>query len=362
MAGTDLFAEANRQLIICNACRYCEGLCPVFRAIETRRTFGKSDVFYLANLCHDCRACYYACMFTPPHEFGVNIPQILADARIESYKEWSWPRFFGRAFKQPSIAQFLSAASVLLVATLAVVLIGPDRLFVAHLGRGAFYAIVPYLAMDVPAIMIALFAVAVWTLGCMSAWNGMKNGAQNQITGGSLAAAISAVFGLKHLQGGGPGCTYPDERPSSWRRIYHSLVFWGFLLDFASTTLAYVYQEFLHELPPYPVLSAPVVFGGVGGIMLLIGATGLISLKLKSDQAPMSSLAYGMDYAFLVLLALTALTGILTLAFRATAALGTLLLFHLGTVAALFITAPYGKIVHAFYRTVSLIRYYAERG
>ena len=67
MVDTDLFAEANRQLVICNACRYCEGLCPVFRAIETRRDFGKGDVFYLANLCHDCRACYSACMFTPPH-------------------------------------------------------------------------------------------------------------------------------------------------------------------------------------------------------------------------------------------------------------------------------------------------------
>ena len=42
MADTDLFAEANRQLVICNACRYCEGLCPVFRAIETRRDFGKA--------------------------------------------------------------------------------------------------------------------------------------------------------------------------------------------------------------------------------------------------------------------------------------------------------------------------------
>ncbi len=33
MPVVDIFEEANRQLIICNACRYCEGYCPVFRAI-----------------------------------------------------------------------------------------------------------------------------------------------------------------------------------------------------------------------------------------------------------------------------------------------------------------------------------------
>ena len=27
--------------MICNACRYCEGFCPVFRAIETRRDFAQ---------------------------------------------------------------------------------------------------------------------------------------------------------------------------------------------------------------------------------------------------------------------------------------------------------------------------------
>ena len=91
MPEVNLFEEANRQLIICNACRYCEGYCPVFRAIEMRRDFSQGDVFYLSNLCHDCRACYYACMFTPPHEFAINIPKILAEARIETYQRWGWP-------------------------------------------------------------------------------------------------------------------------------------------------------------------------------------------------------------------------------------------------------------------------------
>jgi citrate/tricarballylate utilization protein len=360
MADTDLFAEANRQLVICNACRYCEGLCPVFRAIETRRDFGKGDVFYLANLCHDCRACYYACMFTPPHEFAINIPKILSDARIKSYQEWSWPSLFARAFKESRIALFLGTLISLVVVIVAVVLLGPSRLFAPHAGPGAFYAVIPYLAMVVPAITIVLFGIAIGMRGGIRSWYEM-NGGPRSVSSTAFIRATGAALGLRYLQGGGPGCTYPDERPSSGRRIYHSLIVWGFLLDFASTTLAYVYQDFLHELPPYPVLSSPVVLGSLGGILLLIGAAGLIWFKWKSDRAPSEDRAYAMDYAFLILLGLTALSGMLTLMFRTTMALGTFLVLHLAAIAALFVTAPYGKFVHALYRSLALVRYYVER-
>src|SRR5579872_6277562 len=115
MADTDLFAEANRQLVICNACRYCEGLCPVFRAIETRRDFGKGDVFYLANLCHDCRACYYACMYSPPHEFQINIPRLMTDIRLTSYEQLSWPGLLARAYSSRWVGMGLVGFAALLV-------------------------------------------------------------------------------------------------------------------------------------------------------------------------------------------------------------------------------------------------------
>ena len=145
------------------------------------------------------------------------------------------------------------------------------------------------------------------------------------------------------------------------RRLFHSLVFWGFTCDFISTTLAFVYQDWLHELPPYALGSAPVIFGAVGGIALLLGCAGLIRLKMRSDREPMGKSGYGLDYDFLVLLLLTALTGLLTLMLRSTAALGSLLALHLAIVAALFITAPYGKFVHAIYRFLALVKFYAEQ-
>ena len=71
-------AEADRLMTVCNSCRYCEGLCAVFPAMEMRRAFPDGDLNYLANLCHGCGACYYDCQFAPPHEFNVNVPKTLA--------------------------------------------------------------------------------------------------------------------------------------------------------------------------------------------------------------------------------------------------------------------------------------------
>jgi citrate/tricarballylate utilization protein len=41
--------------------------------------------------------------------------------------------------------------------------------------------------------------------------------------------------------------------------------------------------------------------------------------------------------------------------------MGSLLVLHLAMIAALFITAPYGKFIHFLYRSLALVRYYAEQ-
>ena len=92
MPERDLLDDADRQLRICNACRYCEGYCAVFPAMERRRSFADADLIYLANLCFECRACYYACPYTAPHEFDVNVPKVLAKLRLQTYRRYTWPR------------------------------------------------------------------------------------------------------------------------------------------------------------------------------------------------------------------------------------------------------------------------------
>src|ERR687896_2766577 len=99
MPHADLFRRGEHVLTVCNACRYCEQYCPVFPAMENRLVFPKGDLTYLANLCHNCGECLYACQYAPPHEFGINVPRTLAEIRLRSYEEYCWPAFFGRWFR-----------------------------------------------------------------------------------------------------------------------------------------------------------------------------------------------------------------------------------------------------------------------
>ena len=41
--------EGQEMMRICNSCRYCEGYCAVWPAMEYRRSFPSSDLIYLAN-------------------------------------------------------------------------------------------------------------------------------------------------------------------------------------------------------------------------------------------------------------------------------------------------------------------------
>jgi len=77
-------AEARRQIGICNACRYCEGYCDMFPAVFRERVVADGDLTQLANLCHNCRACYHSCQYTAPHEFDLNLPRVLAELRAET--------------------------------------------------------------------------------------------------------------------------------------------------------------------------------------------------------------------------------------------------------------------------------------
>jgi citrate/tricarballylate utilization protein len=357
MLSRELVEEASRQLTICNACRYCEGYCPVFQAIELKRDFVNGDVVFMAHLCHDCRACYYACMYSPPHEFAINVPQVLSQIRVESYQDWSWPSWLGRSFTDRRVGNAVSAIAVGIVIILSLVLIGPSRLFTAHRGPGAFYAVIPFFAMVVPAFALVFYGIAIWIAGGARFWREAGSVLGNGKGLRALATAAGDALRLKGLKGGGPGCYYPGAKPSFGRRLYHSLVFYGFMSALASTILAAFYQDVLHRLPPYSLTSAPVIFGSLGGVAMIVGICGLIFIKWKSDPKPAGTDAPKLDYSFLIILGLSSLSGMLTLALRSTSAMGSALVIHLALIAALFVTAPYGKFVHALYRSLALIMY-----
>jgi len=353
----ELLEEAERQMVVCNACRYCEGFCAVFPAMERRRSFSGGDLTYLANLCFDCRACFYACQYAPPHEFAINVPKLFAELRADTYRDYSWPRLLSGLYRRGGLAAgLISALGAAAVLFLVFLLRGPGVLFSADVREEAFYRVVPYLAMVLPALAMTLYGLAVLLGGTVRFWRDTHGSLGELFDPRAFLRATEDAFSLRYLAGGGAGCNYPDAAFSHARRWLHHLVFYGFLLDLASTTVAAIYDHVLGWTAPYPLLSWPVVLGTIGGVMLLAGTGGLLYLKWRSDEEPAEGRMAAMDVAFLMLLLLTSLTGLLLLALRDTPAMGTLLGIHLGVVAALFITLPYGKFAHLFYRYAALIR------
>lgn len=348
-----LFQVGRHTARICNACRYCEGLCPVFPAIERRLDFSETELRYLANLCHDCGACLDACQYAPPHPFGVDVPRALAAIRRASYRRYAWPAAAGALFARSGLALLLGAAAApLLFAAFLGLLTGADVFFAPHGdAAGGFYRIMPHNAMVIlfgAVGMIASFALAVGLWRC---WRDLAAMPASGTAAGAAWPALREALTLRHLGHDG------DSVGPNWRRRWHHCTFYGFLLCFAATSVAAFYHNVPGWQAPYPLLSMPALLGTIGGIGLLVGPVGLLWLKLRRPAERHDQAQLGMDIVLLVLLFETSLSGLLLRALGATAAMGPLLGVHLGAVAGLFLLLPYGKFVHGLYHFLALLRY-----
>lgn len=359
MRSLEIEQQARRFVEICNACRYCEGYCAVFPAIELRRQFTSGDLSYLANLCHDCRGCYYSCQYAPPHEFALNLPQVFAELRLDTYERYAWPRPLAGLFRRNGIA--VSILTILSIAFFLWLAKPAPLPAVASSGPGAFYAVVPEGAMVAITGIAFLFAFFSMAMGLVNFWRDTAANPAPTPDAPSFFAALADVLTLRNLGGDGYGCNNEDESFSQSRRYFHHALFYGFLLCFASTCAAAVYEHLLGRLSPYPFLSAPVLLGVAGGISMLIGTAGLLRIKLSADPAPAAKALLDIDYSFLVLLFIAAATGLILLALRDTAAMSPLLAVHLGVIVSLFLILPYCKFVHGIYRAAALLRSASER-
>ncbi len=357
-----LIREAERQLVICNACRYCEGYCAVFPALERRIEVTGADTLYLAHLCHDCRACHYACPFTDEHEFALNIPRALSDVRRASYSRHSpgdLVRRLSGSWRSSPVAITLAALVVLLALVSATT--GLPGLALAHLGPGAFYEVVPWLLMMVPGTALAVYVLAALAVGAFRFARATGGTPRQFADRSALTTAGWEALTLRWLKGGDEGCHYPGYRTSSMRSTLHMLVAGGFLAAFAATVIAAVYQDVFGILPPYDYLSLPVVLGSAGGVAMVAGSAGLLVLKARVDRALTTQELVEFDVAFLVTIGLSALTGMLLLVLRSGPEMPGLLVIHLAVLATLYVTAPYGKFAHFVYRYVALVRNQLEQ-
>jgi citrate/tricarballylate utilization protein len=351
-----LVQEAGRQLQICNACRYCEGLCAVFPALERRTVLSQGDISQLANLCHDCRACYDACMYDPPHEFAIDVPKALSAVRVADYQRYVWPPRVPRAFSglMGVLLGGLLASVIVLVA--AVANVGWDGLVRSHDTAASPYQLIPYWALLILMVVAGLYSVVVIAFAARSYWSEV-GGTAGKFRFSAVAKAMGYAATLRYLRGGGADCYYPeDDKPTPVRRNLHALVAYGFSLCIVSTIAAGIEQDIAGADPPYPWLSVPVITGTVGGVGLVLGSLGLLLLKARSSHVTSFTQMTIKDYGLLVALTYLGLTGLATLLTRDTAAFGIVLLVHLAAVVESFAMAPYSKFMHLVFRFEALVR------
>lgn len=354
-------AEVDRQMHICNACRYCEGFCAVFPAMTRRLEFGRADIHYLANLCHNCGACLHACQYAPPHEFAVNVPKAMAEVRGQTYADYAWPPALGTLYRRNGLT-----LSLALVAALTLFLVLGAATTGSLWGNAAgdnFYRIFPHNLLVGMFAPVFLFAVLALAMGVRRFWRDVTPATGSVPANAPAAAeAADAVLRLKYLDGGqGEGCPNEDDAYTLARRRFHHFTFYGFMLCFAATSVATLYHYAFGWPAPYALPSLPKLLGVIGGVSLMIGTAGLWQLNLRRHPLHGDARQKPMDRGFIALLFLTSASGLALWLGRGTPALALLLCVHLGAVMALFATLPYGKFAHGVFRSAALLRHAVEK-
>ena len=246
---------------------------------------------------------------------------------------------------------------------------------------------------------VFLFAVLALALGVRRFWRELSPATSGApVSAPAGLEATRDILSLKYLDGGhGRGCNEADDAFTLARRRCHHLTFYGFLLCFAATSVGTLYHYAFALPAPYDLPSLPKLLGAAGGLMLAVGTAGLWRLNLRrgpgqgAGSGPDHGLGHGldrgpdlgpdlgpdigsgiapergdsrqrpMDRAFIALLFLISVSGLLLWLARDTAAMALLLCAHLGAVMALFLTLPYGKFAHGIYRSAALLRFAVEK-
>ena len=339
--------EAVRQLSICNSCRYCEGYCGAFQALTRYREFDEPTVSHLANLCHNCRGCYYACQYTEPHEFALNIPSLLANIRAQNWEQHVKPRWLSRSMQRDYWPYVLLT---LVFVVLFALIIG-----VPWTSSEPFYESISHTLMVMVFTPLFLIPLASLAYGIRSYWRSVG---ASKLAMQDVKEAIASAATMRQLSGGqGQGCNYESEDLfTSWRRWAHQATMYGFLLCFASTSTATLYHYLFGLEAPYPMLSLPKLFGITGGVLLSLGTAALAYLKTRADPELGSTVRSASEYVFIGLLFLVSTTGLLLYWFSGTTLASTLLIIHLSVVATFFVAIPYSKMAHGFFRLAALCR------
>jgi citrate/tricarballylate utilization protein len=339
-------AEAIRQLQICNACRYCEGYCSVWDALDRRHDLSASDAYYFSSLCHDCRECYVVCPFTEPHEYAINIPKILGTVRLETYEENVKPGFMKAALRHPfSISSAVTALSLAGVFLFILLEKGGISLNSTY----TLPEVISPQLYRLTTVPVYIYVVGLWVLEGHSYWKSISSEKKGPGVGiMSVLKGIYDAFSHRNFRGGGAGCNFPSEKGGNFRLIFHPMVFFGFIAALISISF-------------YPDTSPVISYSYLAGSLLMfIGASALITGKEISWKSAEVRGMRGIDMPFSILISLSGITGVLLILFLGSGHDWIIFGIHDALVLSLFLLAPFGKFIHPVFRILALIKNRSE--
>ncbi|SIT69700.1 citrate/tricarballylate utilization protein [Ectothiorhodosinus mongolicus] len=319
--------EARRVFKLCNVCGFCTGLCPVFPSAQQRSELRLEDLVHLANLCHNCGACWSACQYAPPHPFAIDVPATLARTRVNSYEQFAWPKGFA---DQLITKPLWGAVWLLIIGLIPLLLMGIQA---------------PSVWTPTLLALGLLWAIFSMSMSWLQFWRETRATTVDARSGQAWRDALIDTLVLRHLDGGGGGCQqsqHPDHR-----RLAHHAVFYGFFLSILATPISVIFA------PIHPLL--PDILAVLFGFVLLLGVLLLAYHKTQERIALKASAPAAQGYLLLTLLGLLAVTGLAAKLLLQSNAGPILVALHLGCVLAFFVLMPLSKFTHGGYRFLALV-------
>ncbi len=170
----------------------------------------------------------------------------------------------------------------------------------------------------------------------------------------SIWSAVTDALNHRHFR----NCeqtTEPTNEPI-YRRAWfvHGTIMWGFLAMLIATTVDFLFKPIGSPVPPWYSMR---LLGLLGGLVCLYGLTIAISRRISAKETPYDKSSFS-DWFFLLLLAATVLTGLLT---EIVVYMPHLTIFgyasfvtHIVLAMDILIMMPLTKFAHVVYRTLAL--------
>lgn len=263
-------------------------------------------------------------------------------------------RFATRRYSLGRVADaiYSSLASVftwllLSAAALALVLLGIDP----DMNRREFdfQSFIPLDPIHWAGIALVAFIVLV---AAIQVWILVRNLSGNANALAALRAKKAGSSAFRALKESVLQNRFGECADDRLRRLAHMAVSWGFMGMFLATVIiGAVDFDWLH----WPRWVSLVV-GSVSGVACSLGLGYYLYLRLARKTA-VGKYSHPSDWAFLLLLALSVLSGFVIVAFRFLGlpmAAYAAAVFHLVAVFDLLVTFPFSKFAHVVYRPVAL--------